>query len=55
MKIILFALLLLSTITPAYANDDEYAFILRARSNQYWEVMGQGIKDAATALGEYMF
>lgn len=51
MKIILFALLLFSAISPAYASDDEYAFILRARSNQYWEVMGQGIKEAAHVLG----
>lgn len=44
-------LLMLAIALPAHAADDEYAFILRARSNQYWEVTGQGINDAAKALG----
>ncbi len=39
-------LLLISLSTPAFAAED-YAFLLKARGNAYWQAMAEGIEDAA--------
>jgi D-allose transport system substrate-binding protein len=48
--VILIAILLICTFQHAYA-DDEYAFILKARGNPYWQAVVDGLNETARSNG----
>ncbi len=53
-SLLAFFLLMLAVVLPstkAQADEDGYVFILAAHDNPYWNILGEGIKDAAKAKG----